>query len=82
MYATATASCCDPSPATRHLSYIVVEEKRMLHRAQESRHSMHPWLTEPREALEKIKVELGKRKVSENRSQTLPTAVKSLQTGI
>lgn len=60
----------------------MVEEKTMLHRAQESRHSMYPWLTEPREALEKIKVELGKRKVSENRSQTLPTGVKSLQTGI
>lgn len=42
VYATATALCCSPSPATRHLSYIVVEENRMLYTVQEFRHLMHP----------------------------------------
>lgn len=33
VYAIAIAPCCGPSPATRHLSYTVVEEKRVLHTA-------------------------------------------------
>lgn len=56
VYSTATASCLVPL-LPQGISYIVVEEKSMLHTAQESILS----LPEPREALEKIKVEAEKK---------------------
>lgn len=59
VYSTATASCLLPL-LPQGISYIMVEEQSMLHTAQESTQCILS-LPEPREALEKIKVEAGKK---------------------